>query len=457
MARPADIEAQAPGAIIRLPPGPLARQRDSEGQRYRLMVAMVDLIGERGYGETTVANIIAAAGLSRHAFYQNFSNKKECMLATYDVVVAECAEQVALAYREHPEFPERAQAAIGAMLEFATASPAALRLMMVEIAAAGPEGVARRERLPDVFEELLRPVGLAAAPRPMVRAIIGGLAAVLRAHATSGDANGLSSIVSDLVAWVSCYRVAADLGLPATSDPIPTGLAGGRAPGTLAPDPPNSRRRGLPPGEGNISPSYVIQNQRERILDAVANLTTRDGYDALTCEAIAGAAAVSLQTFYKHFASKEDAFLVAYELGHGRSLASVAKARAGASSGREAFRAGIAALFNFLATEPAFAHMSLVDAFTATRRIAARRGRGAVAYREVFRPPTQKRRNATSEVVGEAVAGGLFELCFSYTAREQSASLPGTVAIAIYFALAPYIGTDAALDVARSEPSAPVV
>ena len=61
--------------------------------------------------------------------------------------------------------------------------------------------------------------------------------------------------------------------------------------------------------------------------------------------------------FYEHFADKEDAFLVAYEVGHGKALASVERAYMAESDWRLAVRAGIGALFGFLASEPSFAHI----------------------------------------------------------------------------------------------------
>jgi AcrR family transcriptional regulator len=63
-----------------------------------------------------------------------------------------------------------------------------------------------------------------------------------------------------------------------------------------------------------------VHSQRERILDAVTNLTAAHGYIDLKVEDIAEQAAVSLNAFYEHFADKEDAFLVAYEIGHAKML-----------------------------------------------------------------------------------------------------------------------------------------
>src|SRR6202011_2084423 len=105
-----------------------------------------------------------------------------------------------------------------------------------------------------------------------------------------------------------------------------------------------------------------------------------------TLEDLAQRASVSLQAFYEHFADKEGAFLVAYEAGHGKSLALVERAHDAAPDWPSAVRAGITALLEFLASEPAFAHMALVDALIATPRTAERANKGIVRYGQLLAP-----------------------------------------------------------------------
>ena len=115
-----------------------------------------------------------------------------------------------------------------------------------------------------------------------------------------------------------------------------------------------------------------MHSQRERILDEVANLVAGDGYASLTVERIVQRAAVSLQAFYEHFTGKENTFLVAYELGHAKGLSIVERAFTARSDWRLCVREDISALFYFLASEPAFAHLAFVEALTTTRRTACR-------------------------------------------------------------------------------------
>ena len=57
----------------------------------------------------------------------------------------------------------------------------------------------------------------------------------------------------------------------------------------------------------------MVENQRERILAAVADVTSAASYAELTVEGIIVTAGVSRRTFYEHFKNKDEAFLAAYD------------------------------------------------------------------------------------------------------------------------------------------------
>lgn len=465
-ARPPHENSPSTGA--RLPRGPhaLTREEVTANQRERLIAAMGEIVGEHGYASTTVSQVIAHAGVSRKAFYQHFANRQECFLAAYDKVVAEVRREIARAYESAEGVPERATAAIEKVFERAIKKPGTLRLVIIEAGVVGQAGVERRERLMSEYEGLLRdllglPAGPGTVPNPVLRGIVGGLNGVLYAHLQNGRLKQLLQLIPDLVRWATSYSPppAAMMRLPlhkaADDRRLPPGLVGGRAPGTLAAGAAataagGGRRRGLTRGKYSVSRSLVVHNQRERILDAVANLVAQDGYAALTVDGIAERAAVSLQAFYEHFSGKEDAFLVAYELGHAKGLAIVERAFATQSDWRLGIRAGLSALLDFLASEPAFAHLALVDTLTATRRAAEHAADGVAAYAEMLIPGAEE---ATDLVLPpaatiEAIAGGLCELCLTYALLGRIERLSEFLPHATYFALAPFIGSEQAGQVA---------
>src|SRR6185437_13877783 len=209
----------------------------------------------------------------------------------------------------------------------AIANPDALRLSLVEIMAVGPAGIERRRGTIERYQSFMREAlelapGGGTVADVSLKAIVGGLNRALYRRVLRGEDEELRALVPDLAAWATSYypTPAAILTEPTPlSDARRAAIAmqSGRAPGTLAPHPLLGGRRGLPRGDQNVSRSFVVQSQRARILDAVTNLTAQDGYASLKVEEIAERAAVSLVAFYEHFADKEDAFLVAYEVGHG--------------------------------------------------------------------------------------------------------------------------------------------
>ncbi len=415
---------------------------------------MVQAIGQNGYRATTVADVIGHTRASRKTFYSRFANKQECFLATYDLISERATRRLEEAYRVADGWPGRVEAAIGALFSAAIENPAALRLATLEIGAAGSAGIERRERSIAQYMRFISDAaklapGKGSMPETIARAIVGGVYWILHGGVSKDELK----LVHELASWAACYYpTPRTLGRPRAWQPrTPEVPQGGRAPGTLAPHSSFIQRRGLAPGLHNVSPSFVVHSQRERILDAVANLTAANGYEALGVNDIAQEAAVSLKAFYEHFADKEDAFLVAYELGHTKCLAFVERAYAAQSDWRTAVCAGLAALLGFLASEPAFAHLSLIDALTVSAQTAERSRAGVSDFARMLIPgldeaPGHARPPA---VTIQAVAGGIFELCLHHAAQGRIQELPQLTSEATYLALAPFIGTEEAAQVAR--------
>src|ERR687887_842834 len=74
-----------PGPREPLPRGPHGLPRDVvvKSQRSRMLGALVEVVAEKGYAATTVADIIGRAGVSRTTFYQQFKDKEDCFLVAH--------------------------------------------------------------------------------------------------------------------------------------------------------------------------------------------------------------------------------------------------------------------------------------------------------------------------------------------------------------------------------------
>lgn len=422
---------------------------------------MLASVGEQGYTSTVVADVIAKAVASRKTFYEHFEDKHACFFALSDEIAREWVDRVEAANSLEDEphdlqstngngSPDQIHTLVNELFDLAQESPAALRVLAVELTAGGSTGIERRER---ALEGLAGPFRTALGDNAddglLSRVIVGAILRVLYARARRGarvrrprraDLIGLST---EVAAWATRYKPGSDMALGQPSTGAGTRApVGGRAPGTLSLSSRAIERRGLPRGEGNVSRSFVVHNQRERILDALANLSAAKGYGATTIPEIVQEAAVSVQAFYEHFSGKEDAFLVAYELGHRKALAIVERAYESQDDWPAAVHAGIVALLEFLASEPAYAHLALIDALTASPKAAAVAHDGMRAYAAMLEPGLTLRVDGQppSAVWVEATASALLELCFVYVATERTRELPSAIEAAEDIALRPFAG-----------------
>ncbi len=425
--------------------------RSRQDPRTRIVAAMVDLVGEQGYASTTVADVIARAGASRRTFYVHFANMQACLLTASDEITARWLARIASALDQAADAGEdEIEAFVDALFEATLANPSELRLLAVELHSAARSGLERRER---VFAELSRALGRALADGSpsrngldatagslTERALVGAIVRILytralRAGRVRRPARGpLLALTADVANWATSYRSSPEPAL-APTDARPA--IGGRAPGTLSLSPRAERRRGLPRGESAVSHSFVVHNQRERLLDAVANLSAAEGYGAVTIPEIVREAAVSVEAFYEHFSGREDALLVAYELGRRKMLAVVERAYQTQEEWPSAVRCGIAALLAFLASEPSFAHLALIDVPAAGGKLATVHEGAVVAMlREGVELCPSVRRPA--EVAVEASASAVRELCYMYAAGGSTRELPSLIDVATHIALAPF-------------------
>jgi AcrR family transcriptional regulator len=419
--------------------------------RGRMIESMLECIGEQGYGATVVADVIAKAVASRKTFYEHFEDKQACFIAMSDQVCDEWVGRVEKTTEETNGKTETVEALVDELFELARQSPPALRVIAVELTAAGPTGMARRER---VLQQIASPleralVGDSSECTLRARAIVGAILRILYARARRGPRvrrprrSEMLALAPEVVKWARGYTGESEVEpSKLAGQPLPPSV-GGRAPGTLSLNSRAIERRGLPRGEGNVSRSFVVHNQRERILDALANLSLAKGYGLTTIPEIVREAAVSVQAFYEHFSGKDDAFLVAYEIGHRKALAIVERAYESQVEWPAAVRAGIAALLDFLASEPAYAHLALIDALTASPKAATIAHDGMNGYAAMLEPGLElSSSGATASIAVEATACTLLELCFVYVAEERARELPAIEDLACDLALRPFVSVN---------------
>ena len=441
----------------RLPRGPhrLSAEEVAADQRRRLIDAMLRFAAERGYATTTVADIIVQAEVSRKTFYEHFADRKELLLAAFDTTSLPALDEVRKAAQRTGGPTRQFEALMRRLCRVARESPGTIALSTIEIAAVKPDGLQRREHLMEAYGALIDECLRAEVTQPaltptLARTLAGSTYRTIDAQLRSGRADELQSVSSQLARWTRSQHPVPPTMMEeqtpqsACASVGANGLLGGRAPGTLTLSP-----NGYEPPRVTRSTGFTYHANRERILDAVAQLTATNGYPALTAQAIAEHADISERAFLAHFKNKDEAFAATVEIGHVKGQALVERARSSTSDWRMGVQQAIHALLEFLASEPYFTQLAFVDAPLAGPAMTKRTHEHAAAYARLLLDGAPQRRRPPA-IAPEATVHGIFELAFHYAAEDEVAQLPRVAREACYLTLAPFVGVSEAAEVAAT-------
>ena len=180
----------------------------TESQRNRIHQAMIEVVSTRGYPETRVVDVIGVAGVSRKTFYELFESKEDCFLAAYDVLLENLLGEATGAFESAPGSPwaERIANALEALLEHLSDHPDEARFAIVEVLAAGPKALARRDAALRQFTGFLesgRSEATVELPGITSLAVAGGVNELLYSEILHGAAGRLTSRLPDLIFWVT--------------------------------------------------------------------------------------------------------------------------------------------------------------------------------------------------------------------------------------------------------------
>jgi AcrR family transcriptional regulator len=191
----------------------------------------------------------------------------------------------------------------------------------------------------------------------------------------------------------------------------------------------------------------VVENQRERILAAVGDVVSVAGYREMSVEDVIVTAGVSRRTFYEHFKNKEDAFLAAYDAVLLQLLSAVQGAIEAERSFTDRMRAGLSAFLDFLAREPGFARMCIVEALAAGPEAIARRNGAMAAFATMISDNARQIGTPLEPppLTAETIVGGIYEVVYTRIVRGDIRQLPDLLPDLLYPALLPYEGKEAAL------------
>jgi len=124
---------------------PLLETRDGAA-RARVLEAIAQVVADKGYAATTVADVCRTARISRGTFYEQFAGKEEAFLEAYRHGIDVLQGRVRAAVRdEEGDWVARLRAGLRAYVETLAEEPRFARTYVLEIHAAGPAAQAARD------------------------------------------------------------------------------------------------------------------------------------------------------------------------------------------------------------------------------------------------------------------------------------------------------------------------
>ena len=149
---PADVRQRRPRARYRHAcghprhAGTRTTARRRAAPRERLIDAMAASIEEKGYRDTTVADVVRIARTSRRTFYEHFEDREACFLALFDATNDATMEQIAAAVNPEEPLDEQVDHALDAYIDSVTSHPALYQSFVRELPGLGRAGADRQPR-----------------------------------------------------------------------------------------------------------------------------------------------------------------------------------------------------------------------------------------------------------------------------------------------------------------------
>jgi AcrR family transcriptional regulator len=192
----------------KLPSGRHGLSRDVvvQSQRDRMIEAMIAAVAEKGFSETTVADIISRAGVSRATFYEQFADKEDCFIAAYADVMGSMLTFVAEGFAADGDrdWIDSVRGGARSLLSYLAQNPVAVRVGIVEGFGAGArardhyqEAVGSFFPFLDAGRELIDDGD--RVPREAARVVVGGISAMVFNEASAGRAGNLPNLLPEMV------------------------------------------------------------------------------------------------------------------------------------------------------------------------------------------------------------------------------------------------------------------
>ncbi|HZK16182.1 MAG TPA: TetR/AcrR family transcriptional regulator [Solirubrobacterales bacterium] len=200
-------------------------------------------------------------------------------------------------------------------------------------------------------------------------------------------------------------------------------------------------KRAVPSARPALPREFIARHKQRRIMDAVAELTAEQGYEATKISDIVKRAGVARKTLYDNFEGKEEVFLAAFDAARDDVMRRVEEAGAGADGDWQArIEDGLAAFLGYVAENPSLARMSMIESLSATAETTRRYEDALEAFVALTRGalPSDER---LPETIAETVVGGVAWIVYQQIRRGDAEHAADLLPELTEFMMAPYLAS----------------
>lgn len=178
----------------------LTRDEVAADQRRRILQALTAVMSKKGYSNTSVADLIDHAKVSRATFYEHFESKQDCFMTGYATTQRAVVDHILTA--PHVGTPmERYSVMLDNYLRAIAADPGTSRVYLIEVYSAGPQAIQERLALQRVFVD-----GVATlfsvhdkADRFACQALVAAISTLVTQALTDGGADEVLALYEPLL------------------------------------------------------------------------------------------------------------------------------------------------------------------------------------------------------------------------------------------------------------------
>jgi len=426
----------------RLPHGPHRLQRNEVilNQRARIHGALIEAVAQDGFVGTRIKQVIGLAGVSRRSFYEQFANKEECFLVTFDLIARREVKQIRRAYlAAGGTLEERTRAAFERFAKAIHDDRKATILVLLEAQRAGPAGVLHLRNAASACEQMLargfaQAPGATPLPMPIVRGIAGGLHGMSASFLRQTRGSRHIDLAEEMLRWTLLFQT-----------PAAEHLGERMAAGLSA----RMREISAAYGHGLHGAEAPSRDERTRLMQGVLRLVTREDYRALRAPQIAEEANVSIDAFCELFVDKDQCFLAALDMIGDELLTIAADPDLVSDDWAHAVRRVLAELMRYLVKHPLQTRVLAQEAFFSGAEPYARIVDLAQSIATLLTEGAPE--PARSALIVEAVAGAIWHTVRCQVAGGRIELLAALSDHLAYVVLAPFIGAEAAVEIVAEE------